>query len=136
MIGASEVTLLGKQAQLALEPLYGRVEQVRHPMHGPDGRLQAWHIELREAEGESVGEGPDDDSEAMIRAEEQFLSLGELRVIEMLAEKLSNKEIADRLGVSVNTVKFHLSNAYKKTGAHSRAELLHQVAYIVNNRLV
>jgi len=35
----------------------------------------------------------------------------------MLAQNLANKEIADRLGLSANTVRFHLSNVYRKTGA-------------------
>jgi DNA-binding CsgD family transcriptional regulator len=61
-----------------------------------------------------------------------ILSLGELRVVEMLALNLANKEISSRLGVSVNTVKFHLNKVYKKTGTGNRAELVHRISEIVN----
>lgn len=35
---------------------------------------------------------------------------------------LSNKEIAERLGVEEKTIKFHLTNIYKKAGVTSRTE--------------
>jgi hypothetical protein len=50
----------------------------------------------------------------------------------MLALNLANKEISSRLGVSVNTVKFHLYNVYKKTEIGNRAAFVHRIAEIVN----
>ncbi len=46
----------------------------------------------------------------------------ERQVLEHLAEGLSNREIAARLGISEHTVKFHVSAIYGKLGAASRAE--------------
>jgi DNA-binding CsgD family transcriptional regulator len=47
----------------------------------------------------------------------------ERRVASLLADGLSNREIADRLFVSVRTVEGHLSSAYRKLGVRSRTEL-------------
>lgn len=51
------------------------------------------------------------------------LTPAELRVAELAAEGLSNKEIAQALVVTVNTVETHLSHAYTKLGIRSRAQL-------------
>jgi DNA-binding CsgD family transcriptional regulator len=50
------------------------------------------------------------------------LSPRERRVLDLLAEGRSNKEIARELGVSANTVKTHLANVYAKLGARRRTE--------------
>ena len=44
----------------------------------------------------------------------------EIDVLELLAEGLSNKGIARRLGISDQTVKFHVASITGKLGAHSR----------------
>ena len=46
----------------------------------------------------------------------------ERQVLEMLAEGLSNKEIAGRLGISDHTAKFHVNSILAKLGASSRTE--------------
>jgi len=43
-------------------------------------------------------------------------------VIEYLLEGKSNKQIAQKLGISVRTVEFHLSNIYARLNVHSRTE--------------
>ena len=44
------------------------------------------------------------------------LSIQEEKVLSLLLQDLSNQEIADKLFVSVNTVRNHVANIYKKTG--------------------
>lgn len=44
----------------------------------------------------------------------------ELEVLELLAQGLSNRQMADRLHVSANTVKTHLSRVYDKLDAPRR----------------
>ncbi|HOX32732.1 MAG TPA: histidine kinase N-terminal 7TM domain-containing protein [Spirochaetales bacterium] len=128
MIGKSEIQLLGIPAEPVLGGLAERCVVTRHQMPGPEGQTEAWHIELRERDAARELSAPSPEEADAI------LSLGELRVLEMLARNLSNKEIAQRLGVSISTVKFHLSNAFRKTGAANRADLVHRSADILNGR--
>jgi len=46
----------------------------------------------------------------------------ELQVLSLLAEGLSNKAVAARLGISDQTVKFHVASISGKLGAHNRTE--------------
>jgi LuxR family maltose regulon positive regulatory protein len=50
------------------------------------------------------------------------LSDRELEVLQLIADGLTNREIAARLFLSVNTVKVHSRNVYGKLGAHNRTE--------------
>ena len=52
------------------------------------------------------------------------LSQREREVLALLAQGLSNKELARALSVSENTVKTHLANLYAKLGARRRTEAL------------
>ena len=44
------------------------------------------------------------------------LSLQEEKVLDLLMKDLNNQEIADKLYVSINTIRNHIANIYKKTG--------------------
>ena len=57
---------------------------------------------------------------------EEPLSPRELEVLSMLAEGLSNKLIAHRLGISEHTVKFHVTSIMAKLGAGSRTDAVMQ----------
>jgi DNA-binding NarL/FixJ family response regulator len=50
------------------------------------------------------------------------LSTRERKILSLVAGGVSNKGIARSLGVSVNTVKFHLAAAFEKLNAATRAE--------------
>lgn len=60
------------------------------------------------------------------RDERKLESLGitprELEILELIAEGLSNREIAGRVFVSENTVKTHLSRVFDKLGARRRTQ--------------
>jgi DNA-binding NarL/FixJ family response regulator len=43
-------------------------------------------------------------------------------VLDLLGEGLSNRAIAERLGISTHTVKFHVAAIYGKLGSATRAE--------------
>jgi DNA-binding CsgD family transcriptional regulator len=55
------------------------------------------------------------------------LTDAEQRVAQLASKGLSNKEIARELVVTVNTVEFHLRNAYTKFGVRSRAQLANRL---------
>jgi len=67
--------------------------------------------------------------EAPFRPREEALEkLGitprEYEVLELVAQGLSNQEIADRLFVSLNTVKTHASNVFGKLDAQRRTQAI------------
>ena len=53
-----------------------------------------------------------------------LLSKREMDVVRSLAEGLTNREIAERLGLSQHTIKNYLFRVYDKLGVSSRLELL------------
>lgn len=56
------------------------------------------------------------------------LTTREIDVLRAMAEGLSNPEIAEKLGLSVNTVKYHINNLLEKTGFESRTKLAIEAA--------
>jgi DNA-binding NarL/FixJ family response regulator len=52
------------------------------------------------------------------------LTSREREVVKMIAGGLRNRDIAERLSISENTVKVHLHNIYEKLGMEGRMELL------------
>jgi DNA-binding CsgD family transcriptional regulator len=50
------------------------------------------------------------------------LTRQERRVLVLLLQGHHKKTAADAMGVSVNTVSFHLKNVYAKLGVHSKTE--------------
>ena len=53
-----------------------------------------------------------------------MLTKRERTILQSLADGLTNKELANTLQISINTVKFHLSNLYEKLGVRSRAQAI------------
>jgi DNA-binding NarL/FixJ family response regulator len=66
-------------------------------------------------------------------AESAGLTPSEQRVLEALARGLSNKEIAQELWLTPQTVKFHLTNIYRRLGVANRTEA---VRHAYQHRLV
>jgi DNA-binding NarL/FixJ family response regulator len=65
--------------------------------------------------------------------EQAGLSKRELSILEALQSGGSNQEIAKRLFLAEQTVKFHLTNIYRKLGVSTRTEAVH---YAYENGLV
>jgi LuxR family maltose regulon positive regulatory protein len=81
---------------------------------------------------------PDTTSKPRIyeRLPHHLLTRREIEILPLLAEGLSNKEIAARLHVAPLTVKTHLQNIYKKLNAKNRIETLkisREVGIIIDN---
>ena len=89
-----------------------------HPSELPEALRRAAEEPVSQAIGraEKRGESP---------AEAKGLTERELAVLRALAEGQSNKEIAKALWLAEQTVKFHLTNIYRKLDVRSRTEAVH-----------
>ncbi|MEM9579225.1 MAG: response regulator transcription factor [Pseudomonadota bacterium] len=62
----------------------------------------------------------------------QTLSRKERVMLEALSKGLTNRELSRELGISTNTVKFHLSNLYDKLSVKNRAQA---IAFFYSSRI-
>ncbi len=60
------------------------------------------------------------------------LSGKERVMLEALSKGLTNRELAKELGITINTVKFHLSNLYDKLSVRNRAQA---IAFYYSSRI-
>jgi DNA-binding NarL/FixJ family response regulator len=67
---------------------------------------------------------PEADGEALV----EDLTPREMEVLQLLAQGLTNKRIAERLGISDHTAKFHVNAILGKLGVASRTEAIVQAA--------
>lgn len=63
-------------------------------------------------------------TEKLNRTLPEALSGREAELVYLIAEGLSNAEIAERLHISLHTVKTHVKHIFHKTGAESRTQLI------------
>jgi DNA-binding NarL/FixJ family response regulator len=71
---------------------------------------------------------PDAPLAVVLRHAEDVLTPRESEVLALLAEGLSNKEIAVRLEISEHTAKFHVNSILQKMGAQKRVEAVVRAA--------
>jgi DNA-binding NarL/FixJ family response regulator len=87
------------------------------------------HREDRQQQNSSVSPPPSSAIPAMEGdAIEESLTPREIQVLELLAEGLPNKAIAGRLGISDQTVKFHVASLSGKLGAANRTDAVRRAA--------
>jgi DNA-binding NarL/FixJ family response regulator len=67
------------------------------------------------------------------QAQRYGLTSREVSIVRAIADGQTNKDIADQLGISLQTVKHHLTSIFNKTGVSSRLEL---ALFAVHNELV
>ncbi|MGV7929663.1 MAG: LuxR C-terminal-related transcriptional regulator [Spirochaetota bacterium] len=65
----------------------------------------------------------------------QLLTRREIEVLRFLDKGMSNREIADKLMISTNTVKRHLDNIYGKLNVKCRTELISKIYKWMNSRI-
>ena len=65
--------------------------------------------------------------------EEKQLTAREREIVRLLAESSSNKDIADKLGISIRTAETHRATLMRKLGVHSVAGL---VRYAIRNHII
>jgi len=83
------------------------------------------HIERLVAEGEVPSMAVAVARDGEIVWEEGFgLADRELKVLHLLADGLTYREIADQICVSLNTVRTHVKNIYSKLFVHKRSQAI------------
>jgi DNA-binding NarL/FixJ family response regulator len=58
------------------------------------------------------------------------LTKREMEILQLVAKGFTNKQVADRLFISMETVKKHLVNIYKKLNANNRLKALKKAGII------
>lgn len=69
---------------------------------------------------QSQGEAPDS------RLPQGLLSPRELKVLRLIAQGWSNRQIAEAVYLSVNTIEFHAKSIYRKLSVKSRTQAVHE----------
>jgi DNA-binding NarL/FixJ family response regulator len=87
----------------------------------------------RAAAGEMVLDAPLTAEDGLKGARDSALTPREMEVLQLICEGRSNREIAAKLDLSVNTVAVHRANIMNALGIHKTAEL---VVYAIRNGLV
>ena len=60
------------------------------------------------------------------------IPLGAAKVVQAILEGTELKDYAERAGISMNTVRFHLKNAFAGTDTHSQAELMRVALSVIS----
>lgn len=84
---------------------------------------------IKKSRGTSNQGGSVDEKELQEVFNQWNLSNREVEVILLMAQGLTNKEIAHGLHISLPTVRFHIKNLYGKTGLKSRYEVIHSLKF-------
>jgi ATP/maltotriose-dependent transcriptional regulator MalT len=122
---ASDRARLRAQLNDAVEVVgeYETLSRARAAGHDADATIiaeggRAARPAMRSGRSWSALHGGDDEDGAF----DEPLTAREVQVLELLAEGLPNKTIAQRLGISDQTVKFHVSSISGKLGAANRTD--------------
>ena len=102
------------------QPLRGLLERLATP--GPTGDHVRDLLDAFRQESEAQRSRKAGAAVALSEVLVDPLTERELEVLQLLAEGLSNKEIATRLIVAPSTIKQHLKNIYGKLDVHSRTQ--------------
>ena len=126
---------LVKRARLEGRP----VGQAAESEHGAQTWLVATPMEVPTAPGEFFSvqaidaQGPHQISPSLL-SELCGLTPAEAQVARFVADGLSPKLMARRLGISLATVKTHLHRGFRKTGSRGQADLVRRVARLAPQR--
>lgn len=132
MIEAVELAAPGRMQRIFLDEGPAAIRMLNHlasenfataPQWAEDDVAQYVKTLVKLGEGGSIGQDDeDDDRELAIEGPSESLTPREIDILHFLAKGHSNRDLADRLSVSQNTVKFHLRNIFAKLDAGNRMQ--------------
>jgi two-component system nitrate/nitrite response regulator NarP len=143
-VGVVDWALPGLGGERLLEALRGRPHAPRMLVYGPEGdmelvrramsagaagfcaraNLQSRLTDTAHAIAQGQMVFPFIDVRALKHDPAGALTAREKALLSALARGLGNRALGAELGISVNTVKFHLKNLYDKLGVNSRAQAI------------
>jgi DNA-binding CsgD family transcriptional regulator len=112
-----------KRSGLSLVPAVRQGVAIRRASHPRRDQSYCWHVRAGGGENfAAIMYQPKNFSDIA----EPFADLSprEQQVITLVCDGLSNKAIAEKLGVAEGTVKMHLHSIYEQLGVRSRIELM------------
>jgi LuxR family maltose regulon positive regulatory protein len=101
------------------------LQHVQHALVVPDGIETRGQVDIQDFVRGLLRTSGIEPSLASPVAPVEPLSEREVEILQLLCLGASNREIALRLTLSENTVKFHLKNVYGKLGVSSRAQAIY-----------
>lgn len=101
--------------------------RLRISISAADPEVLAELRELLEQAGHEVVDAPQRGF-APMEENGALLTPREIDVLNAIGEGLTNKAIAQRLEISLHTVKFHVESLFRKLGARTRTEALARAA--------
>ena len=118
--------LVGDKAGTAFVIHAGSVAHIAYPVRRALEDAGYRVVADQVPDGEEAKQVPVAAGEPFIPDEKQREGLGitrrELEILELIAQGMSNREIAEKLYVSENTVKTHSSRVFSKLGAKRRTQ--------------
>lgn len=63
----------------------------------------------------------------------KYLTEREREIVMLILDGKNKREIADRLSLSVSTIKTNVENIFRKFDVHNKAEL---IVYVIKNKIV
>ena len=117
MRGLLEWTLTREQLSRALDAV------IEGELWFPRAVVQALYLSLR---SDVEATHPLPRHSALNSSGDGELTLRELEVMALMRQGFTNREIGDRLGISVNTVKKHLIHVFEKRGLRGRRQALEE----------
>jgi predicted ATPase/DNA-binding CsgD family transcriptional regulator len=131
LLGVVETSLVSGNVQImALDrSQFDRTVAIAHAQLREATFAQAWAegqaMTLEQAVGEAMNvASPSKEMSVHGSMLVEPLNERELEMLQLIAEGLSNHEIAERLVISLSTVKWHVSNLFGKLGVSSRTQAL------------
>jgi DNA-binding CsgD family transcriptional regulator len=109
--------LLSAEIALAV-PRPARLKANATTAHDPQGQLLGRALVLVEV----VGAPSEQPAERAPSSAPEGLTPQEMKVLQLVGEGLSNRQIAEKMQVAPSTVRSHLKHLYSKAGLRSRAE--------------
>lgn len=126
LLKMAQVLLAGKDARAGLILEKARTQMLATAAHIQDERLHRLYLENVTAHREIMAMSAElAKTPAPVKAPAALadpLTRQEVEILRLLAAGLTNQQIAEKLVISVGTVKFHVHNLYGKLNAQSRTQ--------------